>query len=177
MNPLEWGPWFYGRFFAAHHPFWGYLFASVVALLIALITWMQIKDKYEEHHPKQVEQINEEPPRIGISLGDNVKDNTFKHVETYGFDKAVELKGNAQGNKFGTVIAVSDPISQWREMIIRDAGNPSNVQEDLNWLRQQLVPRWNTLSSGDRKRKKQEFDQVEKKLMEVASDKDKTLTR
>ncbi len=53
MNPLEWGPWLYGKFFANHHPVWGYLFACSVALLIALVAWTQIKDKYEAEHPPQ----------------------------------------------------------------------------------------------------------------------------
>jgi len=53
MNPLEWGPWLYGKFFANHHPFWGYLFACSVALLVALVAWTQIKDKYEAEHPPQ----------------------------------------------------------------------------------------------------------------------------
>jgi hypothetical protein len=51
MNPLDWGPWLYGKFFAHHNPFWGYLFACGVALVIALVAWTQIKDKYEGEHP------------------------------------------------------------------------------------------------------------------------------
>jgi hypothetical protein len=51
MNPLEWGPWLYGKFFANYHPVWGYLFACSVALLVALVAWTQIKDKYETEHP------------------------------------------------------------------------------------------------------------------------------
>jgi hypothetical protein len=52
MNPLEWGPWLYGKFFANHNPIWGYLFACIIAITIALMAWTQIKDKYEaEHQP------------------------------------------------------------------------------------------------------------------------------
>lgn len=50
MNPLEWGPWLYGKFFASHHPIWGYLFAGSVGLILALMAWTQIKDKYEAEH-------------------------------------------------------------------------------------------------------------------------------
>lgn len=52
MNPLEWGPWLYGKFFANHNPIWGYLFAFAIAITVAFVAWTQIKDKYEaEHQP------------------------------------------------------------------------------------------------------------------------------
>lgn len=158
--------------------------AGFFAVLGGGAAW--IVDKGYKNTLKERQQIEQRKPeqsrKVGISLGDNVKGNTFGQVEIYGADIAIELKGSAQDNKFGTVVTSPspsgvDPISQWRLKVARDAGNPAMVQEDLNWLRQQLTPRWNALSSGDRKRKRADFDEVEKKLMEVASDKGKLMSR
>jgi hypothetical protein len=51
MNPLEWGPWLYGKWFANHNPILGYLFACTIAVFVALVAWTQIKEKYEAEHP------------------------------------------------------------------------------------------------------------------------------
>jgi hypothetical protein len=52
MNPLEWGPWLYGKYFAHHNAAWGYVFACSIGVIVAVVAWTQIKDKYEDDHPK-----------------------------------------------------------------------------------------------------------------------------
>ena len=42
--------------FSHHNPVWGYLFACSIALLVALMAWTQIKDKYEAEHQSQTLQ-------------------------------------------------------------------------------------------------------------------------
>jgi hypothetical protein len=90
MNPLEWGPWLYGKFFANHNPFWGYLFACSVALVVAAAAWTQIKDKYEADHPAIV------APKRGLNIGfvGARKSTKMSHVRADGFDVGIDVSNS-----------------------------------------------------------------------------------
>jgi len=92
MNPLDWGPWLYGKFFAHHHPFWGYLFACGVAVFVALVAWTQIKDKYEAEHPS-----------VNPSLPPALPKKPMEVTETNPFSVVVEwAMVSYGGEEFGT---------------------------------------------------------------------------
>jgi len=109
MNPLEWGPWLYGKFFASHHPFWGYLFACSVAFILALLAWTQIKDKYEAEHPR-IAAANQPPNHPAAIVVEG--NGSYKGIDTriYGTDRTgIELKDHGKAETYGLQVGSPKP--------------------------------------------------------------------
>jgi hypothetical protein len=126
MNPLEWGPWLYGKYFANFNPIWGYLFACTIAVGVALVAWTQIKDKYEAEHPKPTAQVEQKAiieglvtdykkshdgnnPTIGW-LNDKLKDQG-KDFRIQPKSSVTFIGGRFEGNDIG--VQNSNPNTQF----------------------------------------------------------------
>jgi hypothetical protein len=134
----------------------------------------------ESKKPPQKQQA----PRgtYGVHFGDNASNNVVENLEIYGHvDSVVTADGTAKGNRVGRAKVFppveSEPsfVIEWRSMVTRDGGNPEAVQRDINWLREKLAPGWEKQSPENRQFAEKKFAEVEKGLVAVASDKEKTI--
>jgi hypothetical protein len=54
MNPFEWLAWIYGKFFANHHPVWGYVTVCIFASAVAALCWARGIEKYNEDQSTRI---------------------------------------------------------------------------------------------------------------------------